>query len=188
MKTGNRNPYTLKMYLLSKSTPMFAAYQHAMTTALRAECAGATMTSVYEVVVADPPRERTRCHDRRRALLSGRTPSGSTASLVPLIQLSDFSTSHRRSSSSRRLVVSSSSRRRRRHSRSREKARRAREDAGVDVDDDEDEDDDNDDDGRRVVDRLRSDATRGVARAALVRLERERDERRGRRWRWSNSR
>ena len=160
---------------------MFAAYQHAMTTALRAECAGATMTSVYEVVVADPPRERTRCHDRRRALLSGRTPSGSTASLVPLIQLSDFSTSHRRSSSSRRLVVSSSSRRRRRHSRSREKARRAREDAGVDVVVDDDDDDDDDDD------RLRSDATRGVARAALVRLERERDERRGRRWRWSNA-
>ena len=168
------------MYLLSKSTPMFAAYQHAMTTALRAECAGATMTSVYEVVVADPPRERTRCHDRRRALLSGRTPSGSTASLVPLIQLSDF----RRFIDGRRLV-SSSSRRRRRHSRSREKARRAREDAGVDVDDDDDDDDD--DDGRRVVDRLRSDATRGVARAALVRLERERDERRGRRWRWSNA-
>tara|TARA_Y100001954_G_scaffold43450_1_gene44954 strand:- start:34067 stop:34417 length:351 start_codon:yes stop_codon:yes gene_type:complete len=96
--------------------------------------------------------------------------------------LSDF----RRFIDGRRLV-SSSSRRRRRHSRSREKARRAREDAGVDVDDDDDEDDDNDDDGRRVVDRLRSDATRGVARAALVRLERERDERRGRRWRWSNA-
>ena len=47
---------------------------------------------------------------------------------------------------------------------------------------DDDDDDDNDDD-----DRLRSDATRGVARAALVRLERERDERRGRRWRWSNA-
>ena len=105
MKTGNRNPYTLKMYLLSKSTPMFAAYQHAMTTALRAECAGATMTSVYEVVVDDPPRERTpiprptaRAPLRTHTIRFDRVPH-------PIVRVP---TIHRRSSS-RLVVVSSTS-------------------------------------------------------------------------------